>query len=391
MSRPRRAVLNVVKSLKHPAQPQLDRPRLFPPPEARTETKTAKAPVEQPSSSRTASALAPDGVFSPTVWASLQLPSPPSLTAFAHRVGLANVLTTPEAVQQIFTHPSFVPYFARYYPEEKTLASNAALSNIGNALLGLFAAEHLHATYPHLPTRVLKAAVSAFVGPTTCANVARSIGAPALLRWRRSHATLKQPAVMLDDALASVSRSLVAVLYRERSISAARAFVNSMFLSRELDLRNLIKFRDPKMALRETVEKFGREPPKSRLLKETGRLSNSPIFVVGIYSGLDKLGEGFGSSLKMAEYRAAEDALHRLYLTRQPPHLLQVPSSTFLASGLDIFGLPEEAEYVPGAIGETEVLYGSAGKSGVRAVSYRSQVPSEVQSEEHDKDGRLLI
>jgi len=40
-----------------------------------------------------------------------------------------------------------------------------------------------------------------------------------------------------------------------------------------------------------------------RLLKETGRYSNSPIFVVGIFSGLDKLGEGFGSSLKMAEYQ----------------------------------------------------------------------------------------
>ena len=40
-----------------------------------------------------------------------------------------------------------------------------------------------------------------------------------------------------------------------------------------------------------------------RLLKETGRFSNSPVFVVGIFSGADKLGEGFGSSLKMAEFR----------------------------------------------------------------------------------------
>lgn len=43
-----------------------------------------------------------------------------------------------------------------------------------------------------------------------------------------------------------------------------------------------------------------------RLLKETGRFSNSPIFVVGIYSGADKLGEAFGSSLKMAEYRVCD-------------------------------------------------------------------------------------
>ena len=32
-------------------------------------------------------------------------------------------------------------------------------------------------------------------------------------------------------------------------------------------------------------------------------MSNSPMFVVGIYSGADKLGEGFGTSLQMAEFR----------------------------------------------------------------------------------------
>jgi hypothetical protein len=41
----------------------------------------------------------------------------------------------------------------------------------------------------------------------------------------------------------------------------------------------------------------------ARLLKETGRFSAAPVFVVGIYSGPDQLGEGFGSSLSMAEFR----------------------------------------------------------------------------------------
>lgn len=59
-----------------------------------------------------------------------------------------------------------------------------------------------------------------------------------------------------------------------------------------------------------------------RLLKETGRLSNSPIFVVGIFSGADKLGEGFGSSLKMAEFRVSLE------------HLLDDPTPDF---GLVIF------------------------------------------------------
>ena len=52
-----------------------------------------------------------------------------------------------------------------------------------------------------------------------------------------------------------------------------------------------------------------------------GRLSNSPVFVVGIYSGADKLGEGFGSSLKMAEFRVRL-YFHRFFIVFLTPHLL---------------------------------------------------------------------
>ena len=46
------------------------------------------------------------------------------------------------------------------------------------------------------------------------------------------------------------------------------------------------------------LQKLIRLPATDRLLKETGRLSIAPVYVVGIYSGADQLGEGFGSSLK---------------------------------------------------------------------------------------------
>jgi large subunit ribosomal protein L44 len=132
--------------------------------------------------------------------------------------------------------------------------------------------------------------------------------------------------ILHNDALASVPRALTALVYQKKSLPAARKFAEAYFLSRQVDLRPLIKFTDPKKALLEMVNKFGRETPKSRcvvfsllsaltrgstplrfflcrLLKETGRYSNSPVFVVGIFSGSDQLGEGFGSSLKMAEFR----------------------------------------------------------------------------------------
>jgi large subunit ribosomal protein L44 len=124
--------------------------------------------------------------FSPEIWGSLQPPPPSALTAFAHRIGLGSILTTPEIIQQACTHSSFISLHQRYYPKSPAPASNAQLATLGNALMGLFASEYVHAAYPHLPTRVLKAAVSAHVGPLTCASVAHEMGATQLLRWHRT-------------------------------------------------------------------------------------------------------------------------------------------------------------------------------------------------------------
>ncbi|KAG5634511.1 hypothetical protein H0H81_001704 [Sphagnurus paluster] len=298
--------------------------------------------------------------FSPETWASTQ-PAPPSaLSAFAHRIGLASVLPTPEVVLQACTHSSFPTLLHQFAPHEPVPKTNAHLAPLGNSLMGLFATEFVQAAYPYLPTRVFKAAVTAHVGTQTCASVAQEMGATPLLRWHRS------AEVTHSDALAAIPRSITALIYQNRSLPSARQFVHSYFLSREIDLRGMIKFRDPKKALLEMVTKFERERPKSRLLKETGRFSNSPVFVVGIFSGADQLGEGFGSSLKMAEFRAAEDALHRVYLTRTPNHLIQLPTSTFPVGIGNVFDSQgEENPYTAPELVMSEITYSSSGKSSV--------------------------
>ncbi|KAH9987122.1 60S ribosomal protein L3 [Russula compacta] len=300
--------------------------------------------------------------FSPDTWTVLQPPPHSALSALGHRIGFGSALQIPE-LEQACTHPSILPLFARRHPHQKPPPANGNLSTLGNALLGLFASELVAASYPHLPTRVIKAAVSAYVGPSTCANVANEVGAAPLLRWHRTPPTPLKPAILHHDALSSISRSLVALIYQRRSLSSARKFAHQFFLSREVDLRKMLKFRDPKVALAETVAKFGREKPISRLLKETGRASNSPVFVVGVYSGTEQLGEGFGSSLRMAEYRAAEDALHRLYLTKTPPEMVRLPTMTFPDVDGDIFTEGDEIAHRPGELGTTEVRIGSAGRS----------------------------
>ncbi|KAG7093657.1 hypothetical protein E1B28_007319 [Marasmius oreades] len=301
--------------------------------------------------------------FNPEEWAALQPPPPSALSAFVHRIGLSSILESPDIIQQACTHHTFLQLYQQHKPRDPAPATNAQLAAIGNSLMGLFATEFLRATYPYLPTRVMKAAVSAHVGPLTCANVAQEMGAAPLLRWHRSRGTITKPGVLHSDALASIPRALTALVYQKRSLPSARQFVHSYFLGREVDIRGMIKFLDPKKALLEMVEKFGRARPKSRLLKETGRYSNAPVFVVGIYSGEEQLGEGFGSSLKMAEYRAAEDALHRVYLTKTPSDLVQLPSQTFPLGVGDVYRKAPEGKYVAPNLVESEIMYASSGNS----------------------------
>ena len=144
--------------------------------------KEAVAP--KPSSSKTAHT---PHFFDPESWAALQPPNPAALNAFAHRIGLGKVLPSPaEGIRQACTHPSFLSLHAKHRPKDPAPATNSNLATLGNSLLGLFATEHVNATYPHLPTRVLKAAVSAYVGSSTCTNVANEMGASQLLRWNRT-------------------------------------------------------------------------------------------------------------------------------------------------------------------------------------------------------------
>jgi large subunit ribosomal protein L44 len=72
-------------------------------------------------------------------------------------------------------------------------------------------------------------------------------------------------------------------------------------------------------------------------------------------------------------FQAAEDSLHRLYLTRQPPELVSLPTTTFPSTARSVLDGKDQSEgYVPGAIGESEVNYGWSSKGG-RAVGGKGQ------------------
>ncbi|UQC76569.1 54S ribosomal protein L3 [Colletotrichum lupini] len=144
---------------------------------------------------------------------------------------------------------------------------------------------------------------------------------PALLKEQREK--------LRNDAYAAHVRAVTGAVYAHAGRDAVRAFIDAHILSRRVELEKLFSFRLPTRELAMLCAREGFEAPVARLESETGRLSRTPVYVVGIYSGRDKLGEGTGASLDFARLQASMNVLKAWYLY-SPGAKVRVPSDMLI-------------------------------------------------------------
>lgn len=253
--------------------------------------------------------------------------------------------------------------------------NNRAFSVLGSDLLNYYTTEYLICSYPRLPTTVLWSAMYSYIGDKSLGAMTKEWGIesavepgwevdPGLLQFKRLPPGTVLPSKMADKdergyrrgmssrivnddifgegaeesnapkldgtiqnrASATFIRALMGALYLHGGRPAAKHFFKEHFMSRELPVGELFSFAQPARDLSKLCAREGFEGPVAKILSETGRLSRHPVFNVGIFSGRDKLGEGFGSSLTEARFRAAAAALKAWYV--YSPLSVRVPSST---------------------------------------------------------------
>lgn len=136
----------------------------------------------------------------------------------------------------------------------------------------------------------------------------------------------KEIGVTAEKACTSFVRALLGAIYLHSGRPAAKLFYRDHFMSRQLNMATLFQFRHPTRDLSRLCAREGFQSPVARILSETGRKSRHPVFIVGVFSGNDKLGEGAGSSLDEARTRASVAALKGWYL--YSPLDFRVPSET---------------------------------------------------------------
>ncbi|KAL9011992.1 MAG: hypothetical protein Q9173_003208 [Seirophora scorigena] len=277
--------------------------------------------------------------------------------------------------------------------------NNTALSALGRDLYSYYTSEAILCRYPRLPTAVVYAVMTAYVGPNTLTQITKEWGVelvaepggevdPGYLQCKREDSMLVhqrskkkpsnspvaapndlQPRIVgvnhpaperhswsrgvssmtvkddefggltkghrhrskitdatttVEDACARFVQAVMGAVYLHRGKKAAMTFFKEHILSRHLDIGKMFEFKRPTHDLTRLCAREGLHSPVARILSETGRLSRHPVFIVGVFTGRDKLGEGSGSSLNEARVRAAVGALKGWYL--YSPLDVRVPS-----------------------------------------------------------------
>ena len=229
------------------------------------------------------------------------------LFALAHRLGYS--LADLPRLQAALTHRSALAIRAKEEgrgelgPEEQ----NSRLVHLGKALTQYFVTEHLLTTYPNMQGEGLSDLSAFLLNDDAVVKCADFLGITELIRVQ----------VRLDDPrkkkiTARALLAVVACLHLDQGPAAARKFVHEFIISKMagVDLQKIRKLQHPKFILRDIVTSQGLLPPQSMILKESGRATHFPTFVVGVYSGEKLLGEGCGTSLTRAETEACLAALH---------------------------------------------------------------------------------
>ena len=236
------------------------------------------------------------------------------LFALARRLGYD--LKELPTFRTALTHKSSL---VRPAPEEEGVGGdapvehNSRLSFQGRNLVQYFVAEHLLAAYPDMEAESLADIGKFLMNDTALIKCADHIGITDLIRSKSKLGDPKMQKTIVRTLFATVS-----CLRLDRGPAAARKFVVEFITSKMagVDLHEVIMLQHPRYVLQSVLASQGLPRPTSRLLKETGRATHFPTFVVGVYSGEKLLGEGCGTSLKRAEREAILAALHRHFSTQ---------------------------------------------------------------------------
>ena len=210
---------------------------------------------------------------------------------FVDKILPVQAVTHPSYLNEI-THPAGTDY--------------QRLEFLGDAVLGLLLAEMLYNSYPHWHEGDLSQLRSRLAGQDVLAERARwlDIGSFILLGRGEDRCNGRDK----DSILADVLEALIAALYRDGGVVAARCLVTRLYDGLVRDPALLVLGRDAKSELQEYLSLHGYPAPEYRLVEESGP-PHDRHFSYRVMAGEMVIGSGAGKSKKIAQQNAAAEGL----------------------------------------------------------------------------------
>jgi ribonuclease-3 len=220
------------------------------------------------------------------------------VTEFDNRFGY--LFQRSELLREALTHRSF------FRAEEECPASNERLEFLGDSVLGLITAEHLHKTYPHFDEGDLTKAKAILVNEATLSRIGRECGLNAFIYISQEEEKTggRERASIISDAVEAV----IGAIYLDCGLNEAGKFVQRVLFSRAHEIFADSNQRNYKGELLELLQSRGSEPPQYEVVSEEGP-DHEKTFKVVVRASGRITGTGTGSSKKEAEQKAASEAL----------------------------------------------------------------------------------
>jgi ribonuclease-3 len=228
-----------------------------------------------------------------------QLPDIPALEArLGHRFDDEELLRT------ALTHRSHV-----YRSGQERLQSNERLEFLGDSVLGLIVNEHLYRSFPERSEGELTKIKSLIVSRAVLGRAAEGVhlGRYLILAPGEVDAGGRKRASILSDAFEAV----LGAMYLDGGLEPVRGFVSRELLDSLEETLADHRLANYKSQLQERIQAHFKTPPRYKVSATSGP-DHAKKFVVEVLVRGQVLGRGEGNSKKLAEQRAAREALHSL-------------------------------------------------------------------------------
>lgn len=180
------------------------------------------------------------------------------------------------------------------------------LEFLGDRVLGLLIAEMLCRFFPDASEGELSVRLNSLVNAEACAEIAYEIGLPDFIEVGRDMKHLEES--RLANVHADVVEALIASIYLDGGLDAARSFIDRYWEKRAQDSESAR--RDAKTELQEWTHQQNGSQPAYRVVKRKGP-DHEPLFVVEVRISGFQPSVGEGRSKRLAERAAAQALLTR--------------------------------------------------------------------------------